>query len=180
MQSNNNWYSWLYSLLWHQRAIIQLSYSNVTLLSHSNVTLAWWTSPCGTVGVGTNSTMDSSTNFQAPPQAAYFLWSCDKVYHKQKVCLVLYFLGQIVSWQYNPNLLDENWPCTVINVHDWQVWNCPIKRADQTGGFFKKNCLNSWFCFVLTHNNLINIISTLIFMRHSKLCAFLYFFTGEK
>jgi len=50
--------------------------------------------------------MDSSTNFQAPPHAAYFLWSCDKVYHKQEVCFLLYFLGQIVSWQYNPNLLD--------------------------------------------------------------------------
>jgi len=47
--------------------------------------------------------MDSSTNFQALPQAAYFLWSCDKVYHKQEVCFLLYFLGQIVSWQYNPN-----------------------------------------------------------------------------
>jgi len=50
--------------------------------------------------------MDSSTHFQAPLQAAYFLWSCDKVYHKQDVCFLLYFLGQIVSWQYNPNPLD--------------------------------------------------------------------------
>jgi len=50
--------------------------------------------------------MDSSTNFQASPHAAYFLWYCDKVYHKQEVCFILYFLGQIVSWQYNPNLLD--------------------------------------------------------------------------
>ena len=41
--------------------------------------------------------MDSSTNFQAPPHAAYFLSSCDKVYHKQEVCFLLYFLGQIVS-----------------------------------------------------------------------------------
>jgi len=50
--------------------------------------------------------MDSFTIFQAPPQAAYFIWSCDKVYHKQEVFFLLYFLGQIVSWQYNPNLLD--------------------------------------------------------------------------
>jgi len=50
--------------------------------------------------------MDSSTNFQAPPNAAYFLWSCGKVYHNQEICFLLYFLGQIVSWQYNPNLLD--------------------------------------------------------------------------
>jgi len=48
--------------------------------------------------------MDSSTIFQAPPKAAYFLWSCDKVYHKQEVCFLLYFLGQIVSWRYNPKL----------------------------------------------------------------------------
>ena len=32
--------------------------------------------------------MDSSTNFQAPPHAAYFLSSCDKVYHKQEVCFL--------------------------------------------------------------------------------------------
>ena len=70
--------------------------------------------------------MDSSTIFQAPPQAAYFLWSCDKVYHKHEVCFLLHFLGQVVSWQYNPNLLDLNWPCTVINDHDWQLWNCPL------------------------------------------------------
>ena len=43
------------------------------------------------------SLMDSSTNVQAPPQAAYFLLSCDKVYHKQEVYFLLYFLGQIVS-----------------------------------------------------------------------------------
>ena len=36
--------------------------------------------------------MNSSTNFQAPPQAAYFLWYCDKVYHKQEVCFLLSFL----------------------------------------------------------------------------------------
>ena len=50
--------------------------------------------------------MDSSYKFQAPPHAAYFLWSCDKVYHKQEVWFLLYFLGQIVSWLYNPKLLD--------------------------------------------------------------------------
>jgi len=70
--------------------------------------------------------MDSSTNVQAPPQAAYFLWYCDKANHKQEVCFLLYFLGQIVSWQYYPNILDWNWLCTVINDHDWQLWNCPL------------------------------------------------------
>jgi len=72
-----------------------------------------------------NSSMDSSSNFQASPQVEFFLWSNDKVYHKQEVCFLLYFQGQIVSWQYNPNLLDLNWPCTVINDYDWQLWNCP-------------------------------------------------------
>jgi len=48
----------------------------------------------------------SFTNFQAPPNAVDFLWSCDKVYHKQEVNFLLYFLGQIVTWQYNCNLLD--------------------------------------------------------------------------
>jgi len=33
------------------------------------------------------------------------------------------FLGQIVTWQYNSNLLDWNWPCTVINDHNWQLRN---------------------------------------------------------
>ena len=50
--------------------------------------------------------MDSPTCFQVSSQVAYFLWSCDNVYNKQEVCFLMYFLGQIVSWQYNPNLLD--------------------------------------------------------------------------
>ena len=64
-------------------------------------------------------------NFSSFSQATNFLWSFEKVYHKQEVCF-LYFLGQMVSWQYNTNLLDQNWPCTVINDHDWQLWNCPL------------------------------------------------------
>jgi len=31
---------------------------------------------------------------------------CDKVDHKQEVRLILYILGQIVTWLYIPNLLD--------------------------------------------------------------------------
>ena len=50
--------------------------------------------------------MDSSTNFQAPPIFAEIHCSCDKVYHKQVVRLLLYKLGQIVTWQYIPNPLD--------------------------------------------------------------------------
>jgi len=32
--------------------------------------------------------------------------NCDKVYHKQEVHILLYILGQIVTWQYFPNPLD--------------------------------------------------------------------------
>ena len=39
---------------------------------------------------------------------------------------LLCFLGQIVTWQYNLNLLDQNWPCTVINDHDWQLRYGPL------------------------------------------------------
>ena len=94
--------------LWH------LLMENWSLLLSTNACDPW------------DRSMDSSTNLHAPPHAAYFLWSCDKVYHKQEVCFLLYFLGQIVSWQYNPNLLDLNWQCTVISDHDWQLWNCPL------------------------------------------------------
>jgi len=66
--------------------------------------------------------MHRSANFQAPPNALDFLWSCEGVSHKQEVCFILCFLFQFVTWQYNPNLLDSNWLCTVINDHDWQLW----------------------------------------------------------
>jgi len=81
-----------------------------------------------TLVTSTTRGMHSSTNVQAPFNVVDFLWSCDKlVYHKQEVCFLLYFLGQIVTWRYNSNLLDYNWPCTVIiliNDHDWQLQNC--------------------------------------------------------
>ena len=51
---------------------------NVTYVSTTN------TVPCALLG------MDSSTNFQAPPQAAYCHWSCYKVYHKQEVCFFVF------------------------------------------------------------------------------------------
>jgi len=40
---------------------------------------------------GKSSERDSSTYIQPPIQAAYFLWSCDKVYHTQEVCFLLFF-----------------------------------------------------------------------------------------
>ena len=41
-------------------------------------------------------------------------------------CFLLCFLGQIVTWQYNPNLFDYIWPCTVIIDHNWQLQICPL------------------------------------------------------
>ena len=61
--------------------------------------------------------------------SAHICWihcSCDKVNHIQEVRFLLYILGQIVTWQYIPNPLELSWPCTVINDHDWQWWNCPL------------------------------------------------------
>jgi len=68
----------------------------------------------------------SSTN--SPPNGVDFLWSCDKVYHKQEVGFLLYLLGQIVTWQYNSNPLDYFWPWNVINDHDWQLRNCLLMQ----------------------------------------------------
>jgi len=70
--------------------------------------------------------MQSSEKLQYPPFYVVSLCSCDKVNDKQEVCFILYLLGQIVALQYNPNLLDENRPCPVINHHDWQFGNCQL------------------------------------------------------
>ena len=51
-------------------------------------------------------TMHGSENVQAPPILIVFLSMCDKIYNTQEVWFLLYVLGQIVTWQYNPNLLD--------------------------------------------------------------------------
>ena len=56
--------------------------------------------------------------------------------------VLLYLLGQIVTWQYIPYPLDENWPCTVINDHDWQLWNCPL-----IGSHYELTCL-TYTCFM--------------------------------
>jgi len=71
-----------------------------------------------------NYILHSLAIFQAPPLSVVFFCPCDKVYHKQEVHILLSLLGQIVTWQYNPNLL--NWPSTVINDHDWQLRICPL------------------------------------------------------
>ena len=55
-------------------------------------------------------TLHRSANFKVPPTAVDFLYSCEGVYHKQKVWFILCFLGQIITWQYNPNFLDLNCP----------------------------------------------------------------------
>jgi len=46
--------------------------------------------------------MHRSAKFQTPPNAVDLLWSCEGLLRG----LSFVFLGQIVTWQYNPNLLD--------------------------------------------------------------------------
>jgi len=100
------------------------------------------------LGFVRSDTMHNSANIQSPRISVVFLCSCE-VYHKQEVWFLLYLLGQIVTWQYNPaDPLDQNWPCTVINDHDWQLRNCPLYfRPNFTLGFktFQK-VLNSCKC----------------------------------
>ena len=63
--------------------------------------------------------------------------ACERVF-------LLCFLGQIVTWQYDSNLLDYNWPCTVINDHDWQLWNSPLWLLwFQSSYIFNGLCLNT-------------------------------------
>jgi len=31
-----------------------------------------------------------------------------------------------VTWQYDRHSLDLYWPCTVINIQDWRLWDCPL------------------------------------------------------
>ena len=53
--------------------------------------------------------MHSSARLQFPPLFALSFSSCDKVYHKQVVCFILFLLDQIVNLQiYNnkPNPMD--------------------------------------------------------------------------
>ena len=50
--------------------------------------------------------MHSSATLQSPPSVLFFCL-CDKVHRKHEVRFLLYLLGQIVIWQYNPYPLDE-------------------------------------------------------------------------
>jgi len=47
------------------------------------------------------SRMHRSAKFQTLPNAVYLLWSCEGLWRGLFLC----FLGQIVTWQFNPNLL---------------------------------------------------------------------------
>jgi len=48
--------------------------------------------------------MHNFSTLQSSPLFVVFLWSCDKVYHKQEVRFLLYLLGQAVTLHYNPYL----------------------------------------------------------------------------
>ena len=56
--------------------------------------------------VACSQVMHNFANLQSSSLLAVFLYLCDKVYQKQKVRFLLYLLGQIVTWQYNPYSLD--------------------------------------------------------------------------
>ena len=71
-------------------------------------------------------TMHSSTICQYPPLSVVFLCLCDTIRYYQEVPILLYLLGQTATWQHSTNPLDSNWPCTVINDHDWRLGNCPL------------------------------------------------------
>ena len=49
--------------------------------------------------------MHSSTIFQSP-HLSVAIPLCVKVYHKQEIYFLLYLLVQIVTWQYNPDVLE--------------------------------------------------------------------------
>ena len=89
-------------------------------------------------------TMHGSSHSEYPTTFSEIHCSCDKVYHKQEERFLFYILGQIVIWQYIPNPLDYNWQGTVINDHDWQLWNCPLYRC-----YFKQDTLHLSFIIIL-------------------------------
>ena len=73
--------------------------------------------------------MHSSPKVESPPLSEGLLCSCDKVYIKWEECFLLFLICPIVTWQYIPKPLDYNWPCTVINDHDWQLtYRQPVCR----------------------------------------------------
>jgi len=70
---------------------------------------------------------------------------------------IVYILGQIVTWHYIPNPLDQNWPCTVINNHDLQLWICPF------AAHVWAHLLREWFYLVLKYQR--NTTISLLFLR---------------
>ena len=56
------------------------------------------------------------SELQSPPFSVHFFCLCDKVYHKQERRFLMHF---IIYYNHNPNPMALNWPCTIINDHDW-------------------------------------------------------------
>jgi len=94
---------------------------------------------CGRHKKGEN--MHRSAKFQTPPNAVDFLWSCEGVF-------LLCFLGQIVTWQFNPNLLDKNWPCTVINDNEWHLRNGPLGKVVKLMSWYQNRNIRT-LCYAL-------------------------------
>jgi len=93
--------------------------------------------------------------------------------------MLLYLLGQIVTWRHKPNPLDYNWPCNVFN--DWQSRNCSFKNVSEN------SFISITKCPYYTHNiahlfaRVYNVIpsqerchSTSLLQWISSFCLFLF------
>ena len=106
--------------------------------------------------------MHRSAKFQTPPNAVYLLRSCEGLWRGLSFVFSRPECHLTFTWQYNPNILDLNWQCTVINDHDWQLRNGPLSREAKcwrTDARTKKPepksphavCIKLWLCFCALH-----------------------------
>ena len=80
--------------------------------------------------------MHRSAHFQLSPHPVDFLKYFKGIYFEHDICFLLCFLGQIITWQKNPYLLDYVWPCTVINDSS-QLFSQALEPGVTM-------CLNQW------------------------------------
>jgi len=89
----------IYSLKWIALKCLNTG-TRLRMLKHANLPMRAWTKAEPVRSVH----MDSSTTFQAPPKR-HILFDLVIRFITNTKHAFLYFLGQIVSCQYNPNLL---------------------------------------------------------------------------
>ena len=74
--------------VWYQKKIMLFQ---MVTISCWNLCIHVWAFNVMLSCLSHNGTINhSSANLHAPSHAAYFLWSCDKVYHKQEVCFFVF------------------------------------------------------------------------------------------